>query len=73
MKPTTGDGLTVIENVWAVPKHDKPALRYSGVTTMDPTKGLLLLFCPVNAEIAPTPLAPNPILGVVFVQLYNVP
>lgn len=43
-----------------------------GVTVMLAITGLVPLLIAVKGEISPTPFAPNPIVGSLFVQLYVV-
>ncbi len=62
---TPGDGFIVMVNVFGDPGHPSKL----GITVMVATIGLVPLLTVVNAGIAPTPVAPNPILGLLLLQL----
>jgi hypothetical protein len=65
---TAGDGFIVI-----VKALDTPLQPFKlGVTVKLATMGLVPLLIAVNAGISPTPVAPIPIAGLLFVQLYAV-
>ena len=66
---TEGVGWAVMVKVRAVPEQPFAV----GVTVIVATIGLPVTFVAVKAAIFPVPLAPKPILGVLFVQLYVVP
>jgi len=66
---TSGDGLTVIVNVCAVPTQPLS----SGVTLTTPEIGVLPVFVAVNAPILPEPEAARPIEGLLFVHTKEVP
>lgn len=66
---TTGTGLTVIVNVLDGPVQLTPPLVNTGVTTIVPTLGALVAFCPLKLGISPTPAAASPIVVLLFVQL----
>ena len=65
MALTVGVGLTVIENVCAVPEQEFD----KGVITIKAVTGKLETFTAVNAAIFPAPLAARPIEAAVLVQL----
>lgn len=56
-----------------VPVQSTPPLLKVGVTVMVATTGNGVAFLAVKAAIFPVPLTPNPICGVLLVQLYTVP
>ncbi len=69
---TVAVGLTVIVKVIGVPLHVIPPLVKLGVTVIVAVTGAFVAFVPVNEAILPEPLAANPILGVLLVQLYTI-
>jgi hypothetical protein len=64
-----GEGNTVILNVFASPGHVVPPLELNGVTVIVAVIGLLVLLTAVKQGIFPVPLAPNPILVLLFVHV----
>lgn len=70
---TVGDGLTVMVKVLAVPVQVVPPLVKVGVTVMVAVTAALVLLVARNGAILPVPLAPRPIVVLLFVQLYTVP
>lgn len=62
---TAGEGFIVIVNVLETPGQPFTL----GVTVMVATIGVVPLLIAVKAGIAPTPLAPIPIVGLVLLQL----
>jgi hypothetical protein len=65
-----GVGLTVMINVWGVPKHVTALNVYSGVTVIVAVTGEPVPFVAVNDGIVLlVPLAANPMLIVLLVQL----
>src|SRR3989442_1410907 len=64
-----GVGFTVIVNVCDVPVHPLA----TGVTVIVAVTIVVPPFVAVNAAMSPVPLAANPILVVLFVQLNVVP
>jgi hypothetical protein len=70
---TVGVGLTVIVNVVEAPVQVTPLLVYVRVTVIVATTATKPEFVAVNDGISPVPLAPKPILVLLFVQLYTVP
>lgn len=70
---TVGVGFTVIVNVLTGPVHVVPPLVYDGVIVIVAVTGEPVALVAVNAGILPVPLAPRPMDGVLFVQLYEVP
>ena len=66
---TFGDGLTVIVKDRAVP--GQPAAE--GFTVMVAATAIVPKFVAVKDEISPLPVAPKPMLVLLFVQLYIVP
>lgn len=67
---TVATGLTVMVNVIGNPAQP---LGDVGVTVMVAVMALVKLFAVTNDGIFPVPLAPNPIEGLLFTQLYVVP
>lgn len=63
----------MIVKLLAVPVQVTPPLVKLGVTVMVATTGNGVAFLAIKAGILPVPLTPNPICGVLFVQLYTVP
>ena len=70
---TSGRGNTVMVKVIGVPGQTPPVVDNTGVTVMVATCVVGLVFCVTNAAILPVPLAARPILGLLFVQLKEVP
>ena len=66
---TVAVGLTVIVNVIAVPTQLTPAFVYVGVTIMVAVIGAVVALVATKDPILPTPLAANPIEGVLLTQL----
>ena len=64
---TSGVGLTVMVKYLVMPLH--PLMEGMMVTV--PVIGALLLFTAVKTGILPVPLAPRPIRGWSFVQVYT--
>ena len=62
-------GLTVIVNVCGMPLHDSPPFEKVGVTVMVAVTGAVPLFFAVKEAIFPLPVAANPIVALLFVQL----
>ena len=62
---TVGVGFTVIENVRTVPVH--PLIV--GVTVMVAVTAAVPTFVAVNEAMFPVPLAANPMVALLFVQL----
>ena len=66
-------GFTVTVNVVAVPLQEIPALVNVGVIVMVAVTGVLPALMAINDGIVLAPLAPNPMDGLLLVQLYTVP
>ena len=66
-------GLTVMVKVVAVPLQVIPALVNVGVIVMVAVTGVLPALMAVNEGMVLVPLAPRPMLVLLFVQLYTVP
>ena len=64
---TVGLGFTVIVKVTGVPLHPFA----DGVTVIVEVTGLVPVFVAVNTGIFPEPLAPRPMVVLLFVQLSN--
>ena len=69
---TVAVGLTVMVNVMGVPTQLVPPFVYVGVTVIVAVTGALVAFVAVKLAILPVPLAANPMLVVLFVQLYTI-
>jgi hypothetical protein len=65
-------GLTVIVKVRGVPLHVKPPLVYTGVIVTVAVTGAVPELIAVNEAISPVPLAPKPIVVLLFVQLNTI-
>ena len=70
---TVAVGFTVIVNVDDAPLQLIPPLVNTGVTVIVAVTGVLPVLMATNDGIVLLPLAPNPIDGLLFVQLYTVP
>lgn len=73
----TGEGTTVIENVFEVPGQTVAPLVFTGVTVIVAVTGVVPLFTATNEEMngdatGEEPLAAKPIDVLSFVQLYAV-
>ena len=66
---TDGVGFTVIVKVIDEPEQVVPPLVYVGVTVIVAVTGALVALVAMKLAILPVPLAANPILVVLFVQL----
>jgi hypothetical protein len=64
--------LTVIVKVRGVPLHVKPPLVYTGVIVTVAVTGAVPELIAVNEAISPVPLAPKPIVVLLFVQLNTI-
>ena len=67
-KTTSAEGLTVIEKLNVEPIQLTPPFVKVGVTSIVATEGIKPVLVAVNDEMFPTPLAPNPIAVLLFVQ-----
>ena len=63
-----GDGFTVMVNVSGVPGQVGVPLLKEGVIVMVAVTGLAPALTALKAPILPVPLAPKPILELLFVQ-----
>lgn len=70
---TEGDGLTVIEKFVVAPLHDIPPPVYIDVTAILPVIGLVPPLVDTKGAIVPVPFPDNPIVGLEFIHVYDVP
>ena len=70
---TLAVGFTVMVNVLVAPVQLMPPLVNLGVIVMVAVTGVLPVLMAVNDGIVLAPLAPNPMDGLLFIQLYTVP
>lgn len=70
---TLAVGFTVMVNVLDGPLQLIPPLVKVGVTVMVAVTGVLPVLIAINDGIVLAPLAPRPMDGLLFVQLYTVP
>ena len=68
----TGVGKTVMSTVSGTPGQATPPLEKAGVTTILALMGPLVVLVE-GKDMLPVPLAPKPIVVLLFVQLYTVP
>ena len=68
---TVGVGFTVIVKDFGVPLHVKLPLVYTGVTVIVAVTRDVPALIAIKEAMSPVPLAPRPIEGVLFVQLYT--
>ena len=68
-RSTSPVGLTVIVKVFVGPSHVLPPLLKCGVTTIVATTGTVPGLVATNEGIFPLPLAPRPMLILLFVQV----
>lgn len=67
---TLGVGFTVMVKLIGVPTQLVPILVNVGVTVIVAVTGALVTFVAINDRISSTPDAPNPMDGVLLVQVY---
>ena len=67
-----GRGLTVMMKVFDGPLQLTEPLVMVGVTVMVAIAGAVPVFIATNAGILPVPVAPSPMLVLLFVQVYKV-
>ena len=70
---TDGVGFTVMVNVFGVPVQVTPPLLYTGVTVIVAVCKILVVLVAVKLAILPVPVAANPTVVLVLVQLKTVP
>ena len=68
-----GMGFTVIVKVLVGPVQETPLNVNIGVTTIEAVRTVFPVLIAVNDGILPMPLAANPIVARLFVQVYDVP
>ena len=69
---TTAVEFTVMVNVLGVPGQLMPPLVNTGVTVMVAVTGVLPVLMAINDGMVLVPLAPNPMDGLLLIQLYVV-
>ena len=69
---TCAVGLTVIVKLRGVPLHVNPPLVYTGVIVIVAVTGAVPVLTAVKLAMSPVPLAPSPIVVLLFVQLYTI-